>query len=471
MSYVKTGTLEAGPRIVSDIALPIALGLYSAGVTFVPWIPLQASLVLALLLPAVCLLVLAGPQRWLSLFFLTALLAPPLTFMIGDSGPHVALLFAAIGLLAGILYRSQWRVDTGPLFWSFVCFFSVLSASSGVALALSGWTIAAGSLMRVMLLGITAFVFFYSAYGPDSNQLRMTRLLYAAAVGSALFACLDFYFQWPPPAGYGPQFVWLDSGVFRRAQGVFYESSTLGNLCVFFLTMGLLSLLRPRHRPVPTIALFLGLPVIATALMLSYSRASMATLAISSSVLLWLHRDQLRVVPWRWRDFLLASVIIALVYAVFGEFLRGYLLRVWFTVPELFNSLDNALSGRIDVWSAVIQFLADHPWALFTGVGYKTLPYSEVAGRQLIVDNMYLSLLAETGFLGLACFLVLNFFVLRTCWKARASFHGMWLFSFWVGQMVQMTTGDLLTYWRVMPVYIWVLGLADRVNRLEYPVR
>ena len=37
------------------------------------------------------------------------------------------------------------------------------------------------------------------------------------------------------PAGYGPQFVWLDSGVYRRAQGFFYEASTLGNFCAFFL--------------------------------------------------------------------------------------------------------------------------------------------------------------------------------------------------------------------------------------------
>src|SRR6266404_4121848 len=67
--------------------------------------------------------------------------------------------------------------------------------------------------------------------------------LYYVAVGSALFACVDFYFQFPAPAGYGPQFVWLDSGVFRRAQGFFYEASTLGNFCAFFLVMTVVALL------------------------------------------------------------------------------------------------------------------------------------------------------------------------------------------------------------------------------------
>jgi hypothetical protein len=28
---------------------------------------------------------------------------------------------------------------------------------------------------------------------------------------------------------------------------------------------------------------------------------------------------------------------------------------------------------------------------------------------------------------------------------------------------VQMLSGDLLTYWRVLPVYFWVLALAVRV--------
>jgi hypothetical protein len=28
--------------------------------------------------------------------------------------------------------------------------------------------------------------------------------------------------------------------------------------------------------------------------------------------------------------------------------------------------------------------------------------------------------------------------------------------------MVQMLTGDLLTYWRVLPLYFWVLAVAVR---------
>jgi len=462
---------EAVPKSIYAALFPCALGLCAAGIALAPTLPIQAAIAAALFLPPLCWLVVAEPQRWLALFFITALLAPPLPIALGDSGPHVALVFAALGLLVGALHRTAWRIETTPLFWSLFVFLCVLVASSAVGFALSGWAIGAGSLVRVTLLGIACFVFLFSAYGPVGDRWRMTRLLYFAAVASTLFACLDFYFQWPAPAGFGQQFVWLDSGVFRRAQGVFYESSTLGNLCAFFLTMSVLCLLQPQERPISKAALMLGLPVIATALVMSYSRASLVSLGISVSLLLWLHRDRLHVRRWKWAPLLLSAACGALVYLVFGQFVRGYLQRVWFTVPQLFSSFDRALSGRVDSWHTVLQLLAENPWVLFTGVGYKTLPYSEVAGRQLIVDNMYLSLLAETGVVGLACFLALNFAILSTAWRARRSFHGMWLFSFWVGQVFQMMSGDLFTYWRVIPVYFWVMGQADRVNRSEHPVR
>ena len=113
----------------------------------------------------------------------------------------------------------------------------------------SGLNVAAGSLARVLLFGIPVYVFFYSAYGPGSRATDefgdgVDLGLYWFGVLSPLFACVDFYYQFPAPAGYGPQFIWLDSGIYRRAQGFFYEASTLGNVCAFFLIMIAVTLLR-----------------------------------------------------------------------------------------------------------------------------------------------------------------------------------------------------------------------------------
>lgn len=126
------------------------------------------------------------------------------------------------------------------------------------------------------------------------------------------------------------------------------------------------------------------------------------------------------------------------------------------------------LSGRLATWQAIAGFLTTQPWHAILGIGYKTLPYSEFIGQATIADNMYLSLLLETGIVGLALFLLLNFAILQTAWRAlrhgdsRASFYGTWIFCFWIGQLFQMLSGDLFTYWRVLPLYFWVLAMAIR---------
>jgi len=66
----------------------------------------------------------------------------------------------------------------------------------------------------------------------------------------------------------------------------------------------------------------------------------------------------------------------------------------------------------------------------------------------------------ETGVAGLAALLWLNVAIVRTALRARDSLLGTWMLCFWSGQMVQMLSGDLLTYWRVLPVYFFVLALA-----------
>jgi len=86
----------------------------------------------------------------------------------------------------------------------------------------------------------------------------------------------------------------------------------------------------------------------------------------------------------------------------------------------------------------------------------------------VVADNMYLSLLIETGIAGLGALLWLNLAILRGAAKAsraleaRTAFCGTWMLCFWAGQAVQMFSGDLLTYWRVLPVYFFVLALAVR---------
>ncbi|MGA2597701.1 MAG: O-antigen ligase family protein [Bryobacteraceae bacterium] len=448
------------------------LGLYACAIAASPSPLIAVAFSAPLIAVPLFLWTLQTASRWLSCFFFAALLLPPLPFALGNSGPHVGVALAGLGLVCGAVRLPEWHLRGNLLTFAMSVFFLVLLCSSALAVFYSGLAVAAGSLLRVLLFGIPVYVFSYSAYGPESamhqNDLGAARRLYWFGLLSAAFACVDFYYQFPAPAGYGPQFIWLDSGIYRRAQGFFYEASTLGNVCTFFLVMIAVTLLRGRsERPVSSWALWIGAPVLFAALVMSYSRASLLNLFVALAALLYLQRARIRI----GRLFAIAaSGLVAgslIAWRFFPEAAWNYWLRLAHS-QFFFSQPESVLSGRLASWQAIIAFLEAHPWHAILGIGYKTLPYSDFIGQTTIADNMYLSLLVETGIVGLAAFFLLNFAILRTAWRAaqrdnsRASFFGTWIFCFWMGQLFQMFSGDLLTYWRVLPLYFWVLAMAAR---------
>jgi hypothetical protein len=450
------------PSRYRELGLAVVFGAWAAAIAVAPtW---TAKAVLAA--PAVALpglwWMLQRPSRWVAAFFAAALLLPPLPAPIGNSGPHPSLLIAAVGLFAGVLWLGEWSIPANALTGAFAALFTVLLASVAQAALHSGAEAAAGSLARVALFGISVYVFFYTAY--LSDRPGGMSYLYWIAIAAALFACVDFYFQFPAPAGYGPQFVWLDSGVYRRAQGLFYEAGTLGNFCTFFLTMIAVALSRPRaEAPVSRKALLAGGVVFFAALVLSYSRGSVLNLLVALAVLVWLNRARVR-----WTRVIPAVAVFggaaALVtWRIFPAFAEMYWLRLSGTTEFFFSATEGVLSGRVASWRTLVEWLAANPWQALLGIGYKTLPYSDYLGMPVVADNMYLSLLVETGVFGLAALLWLSGAILRAGYKARASFCGTWILCFWAGQMAQMLSADVLTFWRVLPIYFWVLALAVRV--------
>jgi O-antigen ligase len=464
-----------------ELLVGVSLGLYAAVVALVPSPPAKAALAAPCLVIPLAWWILGGATRWLTLFFGSALLLPPLPIAIGNSGPHVALLFAAAGLLAGIARASEFRFRAGWLGGSILTLFTILLGSVAMAAIYSGLEIAAGSLARVLLFGISVYVFFYVRDGPGGGESRRAfawlRVLFWAAAGSAVFACIDFYFQFPAPAGYGPQFIWLDAGVFRRAQGFFYEAGTLGNLCAFFLEMIAVAMFRPREtRPLSLPSMLAGGTALASALVLSYSRASLLNLAIALTVLVWLHRDRIRLGRLAVAAAIFCGSAAAILVTTFPIFAEAYWSRIFVSAQYFLESPNAVLSGRLENWRLLGDFLFAHPWHALLGVGYKTLPYSGFIGVPAIADNTYLSTLVETGVVGLAALIALNAAIPMAAYRAardtdpQRAFCGTWMFCFWAGQIVQMFSADLLTFWRILPVYLFVLALATRADSHEYPI-
>jgi O-antigen ligase len=163
----------------------------------------------------------------------------------------------------------------------------------------------------------------------------------------------------------------------------------------------------------------------------------------------------------------MAAVIL---YLLFPQFAQMYWTRLVLSGEFLLSAPNSVLSGRLYTWERISAAIAGDPTIVLHGIGYKTLPYTDYFGPPIIADNMYLSLLLETGLIGVAAFLMLNWSILRSALRAArssnasAAFLGLWFFAFWLGELVQMLSGDLLTYWRVLPVYFFVLALSQRAR-------
>ncbi len=448
----------------------IGLGLYAAAVALAPDWRWACAAVAPLVLVPLSWWSLAEPGRWFAGFCAASLLLPRLPIAIGNSSPHAAILFGGLGLWCGLARLSEWRFRVERLSVAMLLFPSVLLVSIPFAAVYSGAEVAAGSLVRVGLFGVAIFTFFFFADGPGARS-RMggwigIKGFYFAAVASALFACVDFYYQFPPLAGFAEQFVWLETGIYRRAQGVFLDAGMLGNVCAFLLVMVVLAWLRPeagRHIASRK-ALFAGGTILSAALLFSFSRSSMLNLVVALIAVLYLDRSRVRLLDLIGLAAACLLSFAGLTFFLAPDFARQYAVRAWYTLTEF----EVMLGGRLETWQAILEFLAANPWHAIFGVGFKTLPHSTLVGENLIPDNMYLSTLVETGLAGLATMLFLSGAILAAGYQAaqqdrpEASFCGAWIFCFWCGQLFQMASVDVLTYWRVLPIYLFVLALAVR---------
>ena len=474
--------LALSRKLPSD-GLPIALGILLGSLAVYP-----GSRWGALFLATACAVVafvwwvLRHPSRWVLTFLIAVLLLPPLPLPWGDSGVHIGPAIAALGLCSGVLRLARWRLRFNLLTTALVGLVLALLASVPAAFVNSGIPVAVGSLARVGLLSLSVYLFCDLACGPARRipAERIVRCLFWAGSASALFAATDFLFQFPAPARFAEQFVWLSSGVFRRAQGVFYEASTLGCLCAFLLVMvAAIAVTGVRARlGIRPLWLWCAAIAVVSAMIFSFSRAAIINVLVSLGVLVVLERRRFRFsLRTLWLPVaacVSAAAGLALTGALFPEFFTAYVMKLSHSAEFLSSEPDIVLSQRLQSWSLLANYIGESPWQFALGIGYKTLPYSDYLGQPVVADNMYLSMLIETGWPGILALLGLSAAVLLQSYReARHAvspvrrFCGVWMFSFWCGEMVQMLSGDILTYWRILPAFFAVLAIGSRDDRLD----
>lgn len=455
------------------------LFLFVAVATSLLTVRLESSLLVLLLAAGVLLagyaLSAACLRTWHYVFVAAALVAPPFypSVLGGETPVYVANFLFVAGCFVVLARQAEFQASWDPMGKAAAGFLLALALSIPFGFWLSGTSEGVGSCLRFFLL-LHPFLIYYWLRGfrlgqREESLILAGKFLLGAGVVAAIYGIVDFYFPIPIPHPFADQYIYLDGRMIRRAQGMLYEASSFGNLSAFFLSLTfviLVSFWKQLSIPVKA-TLYLMAGIFTTALFLAYSRGSWANLFVTVAVFLILQRRL------RWRLAVAAILVMAgfvfLVYQVSPSVVLNFFNWRMGTLLEFWSDPNLATSGRWENWLRLITFFADHPWYLIFGIGYKTLPHTHLFGRPLIADNGFLALTFEAGVIGLAAFLWLNRAVFISTYRAsqrRGSVRAVcaaFMFAFWCGEMVQMVTGDLFTYWRNLVVFFAALALVQGV--------
>jgi O-antigen ligase len=416
--------------------------------------------------------------------FLVFLIAfPPLYFSsLGDTPIYLSSLLVPIGLAVLVARLPDFDLPLDEVAVGLVLFLVGTGLSLPFGWWLSGQAIGNQSLLRWLLLAQTALIFALvrgaARWGGDRVERGIMAVLLVAAVASAGYGVVDFFWPIPLPHPAADQFIWLETAMVRRAQGVFYEASSFGNLCGLFLVIASAAFLAGQERAVRIARpwLLLCITILSFAVFVCFSRSTWGNVIVSLAVFVARSGMVKRRRAW----------------GFFVAFLTPMVL-LWFYFPELWNYFTGnrigyfgqilgdpnlVTSGRLETWATVFSILRDHPKYLLFGIGYKTLPFTRLFHQEIITDNGFLNLLLETGILGLGSFLAFSATVFKSFWRLSRKSVGtelFWsavLFSLWCGEWVQMMATDAYTYWRSMVVLIalmaFVLNGADRTCAPEF---
>jgi O-Antigen ligase len=426
---------------------------------------------------ACCLYVFVGvvslrrPLIFVTVFLVFLITLPPLYFSsLGDTPIYLSLLLIPIGLATLIARLPDFHLRLDAVAKGLALFLAGTGLSLPFAWWLSGEAIGKQSLLRWLMLAQTGLIYALVRGGVRWREGRVEQwimpVLLVAAVASAGYGIFDFFWPVPLPHPAADQFIWLETSLVRRAQGVLYESSNFGNLCGLFLVIASAAFLARQERAVGMARpwLLVCVAVLSFAEFVSFSRSAWGNVLVSLAVFVGISgMGSLK----RSVGFFAAFTTPLTVLWYYSPGLWNYFIgnRVGY-FGQIFADPNLVTSGRLETWATVFSILRDHPNYLLFGVGYKTLPFTRLFHEEIITDNGFLNLLLETGILGLGGFLAFGAAVFRSFWglsRRGVGTHTFWsavLFSFWCGEWVQMLAADAYTYWRSMVILLALMAFA-----------
>ena len=453
-------TIVLGSLLAFHAASPVAIAAIAGGIAY-------------LLFSALSVL---EPMVFVAVFLIILEIFPPLYLArLGDRPLYLSFFILPVGFLIVICRLPDLHFTWDPLAKGLASFLAGTACSLPFAWWLSGARTGTESLSRWLLLSQIGLVYFLIRGGGRRVEARIEHaiipLMFLAAGISAAYGIVDFF--WPISLPHPPlnQFIWLDATILRRAQGVFYESLNFANFCGVFLVVAAAALLTKRER-------YLGLPrwllvsfmaILSLAVLVAFARSTWAATLVA--ILVFSFQSRLIRVRRVAVILLALGVPLVLLWTFFPELWRYFLdVRVR-RLAGLFSDPNLTSSGRFETWLRLLEIMRENPQYLVFGIGYKTLTFTRLFHDEMIADNGYLSLLLETGAIGLGSFLLLSAAIMKTFSRlARegndsVAFWSALMLAIWCGELVQLVAVDAYTFWRNMVVLVALMALA--LNRAE----
>jgi O-antigen ligase len=247
-----------------------------------------------------------------------------------------------------------------------------------------------------------------------------------------------------------------ERGTQRRVAATASHPIEFGVFLAFIFPLALhYALYAPRHRRLAQLAMLL----IAIAIPMSVSRSG--TLAVGITFLaMW--------ITWPNRQKIRTALLTALFLVVMRFAIPGLLGTIRYLFLHMFE--DDSYEGRRQDYSVVGQFLKERP---FFGRGFGTF----LPDRYVYLDNQYLGLIMETGFVGMFAFVVLLAVGIGTARGARRFADaetrslGQALAGAILAAAVTAATFDLLAFGIASGLLFLIIGCAGALWRVSAPDR
>jgi O-antigen ligase len=406
-------------------------------------------------------------RRWLALTLLHGytLFVPAIpTLPLGNLQVGALDLLFVLALPVLVLQR-HFRITLSILGLAGFCFTALVSV------AIIDDSSRTGALLRaVRLIEIAMPLFLASSVRLTREEVRkLFRSFLIGGVTSILIGIVIFVFQ--IPFGDVQRYRFPTGEMLDRAGGIFSDSSAYGHLVATWLIIGLgtLPAFVQRRRATLLLRALIFLAIGGFALYGSVSRSAFLGLIAAACVGL------IFPVPRSWRSaqlrvslrLALLSVLLAVAFVFIAPhsawrtatFINQRLVYGTFGALLNVEEANRITSGRIENWTNYLPYVLENP---LTGIGYKAL----ILERGIPPDNNYLSVLVETGLIGLALFLVFlgGTFIALFFAYLRGNPFAWTLLLVWSAQAAMALAIDVITFWGTIPGLLVLTGVVLQVR-------